>query len=246
MSPPSKPASASRSAARPATSPCAHGQALIPVASTPTTRVVTVLGRRGDPDQRDHLLRRETRDRRRAPHRPARGDVHLGPNGALPLHDVARDQLCDLLDDPRLAEARRRRSPRRTPPGSATCARPSGRGAEVDGALDLGGHHRLGIAATDLESPSARRSHPARESASSTGGADACMSATRCGRSAMPRNVAPTAAANRLTVSEQPRQPPVLELLAARLAGRAVGDRVLLEVDAAQSVVAAAGHGSPK
>ena len=33
-----KPASASRSAARPRTSPCAHGQALIPVASTPTTR----------------------------------------------------------------------------------------------------------------------------------------------------------------------------------------------------------------
>ena len=38
MSPPSNPASASRSAARPATRPWAHGQALIPVASTPTTR----------------------------------------------------------------------------------------------------------------------------------------------------------------------------------------------------------------
>ena len=39
--------------------PCAHGQALIPVASTPTTRRVPP-GGSGDPDQRDHLLRRQS------------------------------------------------------------------------------------------------------------------------------------------------------------------------------------------
>ena len=50
---------------------------------------------------------------------------------------------------------------------------------EVDGALDLGRHHRLGLAAPDPDRLLDMRVTPARESASSTGGADACMSATR-------------------------------------------------------------------
>ena len=54
----SKPASPSRSAARSRTSPCAHGQALIPFASTPTSRRVPQLGGGREADQRDHLLRR--------------------------------------------------------------------------------------------------------------------------------------------------------------------------------------------
>ena len=107
-----------------------------------------VLGRRGDPDQRDHFLRRETRDRRRSSHRPARGDVHLCPDGALPLHDVARDHLCDLLDDPRFAEdgvadrlVEHLREPRHVHALLAA--------GQVDGALDLGSHHRLGITSPD-------------------------------------------------------------------------------------------------
>ena len=153
------PASASRSAARPATSPCAHGQALIPVASTPTTRFDPVLGRRGDPDQRDHLLRREARDRRRPSHRPAGGDAHLGPDGALAL---AR---CCARSSPRsprrsaLRRGRRRRSPRRTPPGTATCARPSGRGAGrrcIRSRQPSPSRHHL----AGCGSPSARRSRP--------------------------------------------------------------------------------------
>ena len=88
-SPSSKPASSSRSAARPRIRPWAHGQALIPVASTPTTRRAPV-GRRGsDADQRDHLLGRQAGDGSRPPHRPARDDPHLRAQCALRLDDVA-------------------------------------------------------------------------------------------------------------------------------------------------------------
>ena len=55
--------------------------------------------RRGDPDQRHHLLRRELRHRRTAVVRIARRDVHLGEQRVLPLDDVARDVLRKILDE---------------------------------------------------------------------------------------------------------------------------------------------------
>ena len=76
----------------------------MPVASTPTTRRAPCGRRGGDADQRDHLLRRQAGDRRAPAHRPAGGDPHLGAQRRLALDDVPRDHLCDLLDDPRLAE----------------------------------------------------------------------------------------------------------------------------------------------
>ena len=107
-----------------------------------------VLGRSRDADQRHHLLRRQAGHRRRAPHRPARRDPNLGPDRALALDDVPRDHLRDLLHDPRLAEhdvtdrlvehlGEARHVDALLPP------------REVDRALDLGGHHRLGVASAD-------------------------------------------------------------------------------------------------
>ena len=109
-------------------------------------RVVLGCGR--DADQRDHLLRRQARHRRHPAHRPAGGDPHLGADGALALDDVPRDHLGDLLDDAGLAEhgvadrlvehlGKARHVDALLPPG------------QVDGALDLGGHHRLQVAAPD-------------------------------------------------------------------------------------------------
>ena len=104
-----------------------------------------MLGRRRDPDQRHHLLRRQPGDGCHPAHRPARSDVDLGANGALPLHDMACDDLGDLLHDPGLAEHdvadRLVEYLREARHVNALLA-----AAEVDGALDLGGHHRLGVA----------------------------------------------------------------------------------------------------
>ena len=97
-----------RAAARtrcPRTSPCAHGHALIPVASTPTSRRVAVARGGGDADQRDHLLRRQPRHRRLALERVARGRPRPrrgAPAGRSTI--VARDVLGELLDEQRLAD----------------------------------------------------------------------------------------------------------------------------------------------
>ena len=60
--------------------------------------------RRGDPDQRDHLLGREIGDRRPAAQRPARDDPHLGPKRLLALDDLGRDPVGQHLDEQALAE----------------------------------------------------------------------------------------------------------------------------------------------
>ena len=86
------------------TSPCAHGHALIPVASTPTSRRTPLSERGGDPDQRDHLLRRELGHGRQPLERILRADPHLGAQRALPLDDVLRDVLGERLDHERLAD----------------------------------------------------------------------------------------------------------------------------------------------
>ena len=127
-SPSAKPASSRRSVARPRTRPCAHGHALIPVASTPTTRRTAALPRRRDPDQRHHLLRREAGDRRAALERVARDDADLRPQRPLAADDV-RARCARRA--PRRAAPRRSRPPRSPPRrarGSATCGRPSAPG----------------------------------------------------------------------------------------------------------------------
>ena len=58
--------------------------------------------RRRDPDERDHLLRRELADGRRPPHGPPRGDPRLGAQRALAADDVAGDVLGERLDVQRL------------------------------------------------------------------------------------------------------------------------------------------------
>ena len=66
----------------------------------------------------------------------------------LPLDDVSRDHLRDLLDDPCLAKdgiADRLVEDLREP-GHVDALLAAG---EVDRALDLGGHHRLGVTAAD-------------------------------------------------------------------------------------------------
>ena len=146
MSPVSNPASASRSAARPATSPCAHGQALIPVASTPTTRLERCSVAAAIPISETISCVGRPVTGVVAPHRPAGGDAHLGPHGALPLDDVVRDHLGDLLHDARLAEhGVADRLVEHLGEAGHVDALLAAR--EVDGALDLGGHHRLGVAA---------------------------------------------------------------------------------------------------
>ena len=101
-----------------------------------------------DPDQRDHLLGGQPRHRRQAAHRPAGRDAHLGPHGLLALDDLARDHLGDLLHDPGLAEhdVADRLVEDLGEARHVDALLPAG---EVDRALDLGGHHRLGVAAAD-------------------------------------------------------------------------------------------------
>ena len=122
----SPPRAAARLAA-PRTSPCAHGQALMPHASTPTTRRTRSRRRGGDPDQRRDLLRRQPGHRRAALERVLRLDAHLGAQRVLALDDVRRDVLGERLDEERLADHDLRRSPPRRSRGTATCGRPSGR-----------------------------------------------------------------------------------------------------------------------
>ena len=98
--------------------------------------------RRRDPDERDHLLRRELADGGRPPHGPLGGDPRLGAERALAADDVARDVLGECLDVQSLraddgldrlfeefSEARHVHALLRL--------------REVDRALDLGRHHRL-------------------------------------------------------------------------------------------------------
>ena len=58
----------------------------------------------GDPDQPDHLLSRQLRHRSGALERVAGRDLHLRPQRALPVDDVARDVVGERLDEERLAD----------------------------------------------------------------------------------------------------------------------------------------------
>ena len=100
-------------------------------------------GRRGsDPDERDHLLRRELAHRRRPPDRPARCDPRLGAKRALAADDVLGDVLGERLDVQRLcADDRLDRLLEEL--GEARHVHALLLVREVDGALDLGRHHGL-------------------------------------------------------------------------------------------------------
>ena len=118
----------------------------------------TRLGRRGDPAQRDHLLRREPRDRRASVDRPLGADPDLGAERALPLDDAARDVLGEHLDEQRLAiddeldglleEL-----------GEARHVHALLIGSEIDGAVDHRGHDRLRRHPDGCEPLSARPRH---------------------------------------------------------------------------------------
>ena len=98
--------------------------------------------RRRDPDERDHLLRREPADRRCAPDGPLGRDPRLGAQRALAADDVARDVLGERLDVQRLgADDRLDRLFEEF--GEARHVHALLLAREVDRALDLGRHHRL-------------------------------------------------------------------------------------------------------
>ena len=139
----SKPASSSRSAALPRTSPCAHGQALIPVASTPTTRRARSAEAAAIPisetiswvRMRVTGVSRCDRVPRGRP-RPRRAGRAGGPT------TCARDVLGELLDEQRLADHelvdRLLEQLRKARHVHAAL-----RGVEVDRAGDLGGDELL-------------------------------------------------------------------------------------------------------
>jgi len=61
-------------------------------------------GRCGDPDQGDHLLRRELRHRRPPLIRVARGDPHLREQRLLPVDDSSRHVLRKVLHEERVVD----------------------------------------------------------------------------------------------------------------------------------------------
>ena len=100
------PPRASRSAARPRTRPCAHGQALIPVASTPTTRREPAPFAAAIPIRETISWVVQAGDRRPPPERPAGDDPHLGAERALALDDLRRDPVGEDLHEQPFAEDR--------------------------------------------------------------------------------------------------------------------------------------------
>jgi hypothetical protein len=106
------------------------------------------LGRRGDPAERHHLLRREAGDRRAPVDRPLGANPDLGLHCPLPLDHALRDEFgqdldehCLPLDDQldRILEEL----------GEARHVDAFLIGGEVDGAVDRRGHDGLRVPATD-------------------------------------------------------------------------------------------------
>ena len=92
-----KPSLVRRSRAWPATSCCAHGQAVMPCAATPTSRRVPRLARDRRAVQRVDLLRLDAGHRRGLVLRVARGDRDLGAQRVLALAHAPGDALGELL-----------------------------------------------------------------------------------------------------------------------------------------------------
>ena len=177
----SKPASASRSAARPATSPCAQGQALIPVASTPTTRRAPCSVAAAMP----------INDTISCVGSPVTGVTRrIGQRAVIRTSARTarwRSTMCRAITS--AISSTIRASPSTTSPIASS---------NTSGKRDMctpfcprarSTVHSISAAITVSASPRRMRIAfwtpvtPARESASSTGGADACMSDTRWGSS---------------------------------------------------------------
>src|SRR5439155_24212673 len=103
--------------------------------------------RRGsrEPDQRDHLLRGEAGDRCLALERVAREDLDLRPKRPLPLDDVRRDVLGQILDEQRLPD-HDLLDGFREQLGEPRHVDALARRLEIDGAIDLGRDQLLGVA----------------------------------------------------------------------------------------------------
>src|SRR5262245_20880404 len=180
------PASARRSAARPRTRPWAQGHALIPVASTPTTRrdVVPLATAIPIRDTISCVTRSVTGVCRRSGHRAT-------------MRTSARSALCrsTIWDAIRWASTSTR-SPSPSTTSSIAWSNSSGKRDMWTPFWSRARSTVQSISAAMRISWSPRRMRialctpvtPARESASPTGGADACMSPTR-GSSAMPDTV---------------------------------------------------------
>ena len=104
--------------------------------------------RRRDPDQADHLLRWQPRDRRRSLDRIARRDPDLGAQGLLALDDVRGDVLREDLDEERLAD-HDLLDRLLEELGEARHVDALLRGIEIDRGLDLGGDLLLAPAVAD-------------------------------------------------------------------------------------------------
>ena len=141
----SNPASRSRSAAWSRTSPCAHGHALIPVASTPTSLRAAERDAAASPISVTSSWVAKPGHRSRALDRIAGGDPYLGPERVLPRDDVTGDVLGQALDEEhlpdhdlvdRLVEQLR----------EARHVHALARRVEVDEAVDLGRDERVAAA----------------------------------------------------------------------------------------------------
>jgi hypothetical protein len=121
---------------------------LIPVASTPTTRRTRLARGGGDPDQRDHLLRRELRDGRAPLVGVTRDDPHLGEQRLLAVDDASRDVLGEILDEERVVvdDALHGLLEQLGEAGHVDALATR---IEVDGAVDRGGDELLGAAVAD-------------------------------------------------------------------------------------------------
>ena len=183
------PASASRSAARPATSPCAHGQALIPLASTPTTRFVPCSVAAAIPIS-------ETIS---CVGRPVTGVVRRIGQRAV-MCTSARTALCRSTMLRAIISAIS--STIRASPKTASPIASSNTSGNRDMCTPFWPRgrstvHSISAAITVSASPLRMRIAfctpvtPARERASSTGGADACMSDDEMREVGHARNVAP-------------------------------------------------------
>ena len=86
------------------TRPWAHGHALIPVASTPTTRRVAVRDAAAIPISVTSSCVRSAGHGRQPLDGVARRDLHFGAKRLLALDDVARDVLGEVLDEELLVD----------------------------------------------------------------------------------------------------------------------------------------------
>ena len=176
----------------------------------------------------------QIRHRRAAVNRPLRADPDLGTS-ALALDDTARDVLREHLDEKRLVLDDELMASSKSS-GNRDMWTPFWSGGEVDGAVDHRSHDRGGASTPDVDRLLHSRDARARQCERDL--RRRCLKVVRELHAV--RHAATVAACRQ----RKRRQPAVLEQATARLAARAVVDRVLLEVDARDGRPHC-GHGSP-